>query len=147
MSHKNNIIRLLVLIPSTVLFIAASSKIISFRVSVESVSSSLLLFSINNNFISIFLTFFLIAIELFAAAILVIKKDALYPILFSAFLYLIFIFFNIYKIIQSGDSNCGCFGEIFSVNASAILIIDIINLALLLLILKLKEVDFYAKAV
>lgn len=48
---------------------------------------------------------------------------------------------------ESGDSSCGCLGNLVETSNSSILVLDIVNLLILLLVLKTKEEAVYAEAV
>lgn len=129
----------LVIFPAAVLFIGAFSKTLSFDNAVIDIIDLFPSIIQLNKIFAVIITVILIITELFAAIFLLLYKKYTYSIIFALSLFMIFIFINLLKIINNGNTECGCFGEIINANTYTILIVDIIMLNILLFLLKKKN--------
>lgn len=131
--NKEKIFNSLILLPAFMLLTGSLAKVMSFDNSVSETGIYVSLFFKPEKTLSVILTVLLITSELILSTFLILFNKFLLPYLITAMLFIIFIFFNILKLISQGNVDCGCFGELINTNVNTIIMLDILMLGIILI--------------
>lgn len=143
---KNNILRLLTLIPAGVLLFSGVTKTISFNEFAESNKQFLIGLTnqsiITTSTIPIVITLIILMVEIIVGLLLIIRYKEPLVLTGGAFLFLVFLIANAIKILQGETDNCGCFGEVYKASIIEIIVIDMLIILLLIAAVRVTQIQY-----